>query len=219
MARLPLTFPCPALHAAALPQVSNLNDMLQRLEQGQKQLLALAGNERARRLNHRSVNSPGHAVLQRLRRESEATAGSPALGDLPSQGGPQGIFPADTQALSKVGVVRPCRLAQRWQARRIPLHTHTTSPLQLKNPQINALERFYDVQFQGDSGGCCFAGVGAAVQRIGGKRRKCNHLVAAAPSLPRVPTVPLFPTTTTLPTCGGAVEDRRKTFQDFICHD
>ena len=65
---------------------------------------------------------------------------------------------------------------------------------------------------------CSCARLGAAVQGVGGMRRKCaviwwqsslHWLVSSASPLTRPPTAP--------PTC-GAEDSRRKSFQDYVCH-
>lgn len=125
--RFPLPPPTAAAHlprflslfAAALPNIVNENNVLQRMEQRlgrveqrlgrieQGQLVSRR-NERARRLNRRAVSTVGNAALQPLRREEEAAAGGAyQLGALPTA---DIQFPEDTDALRAVGVVRPCRL-------------------------------------------------------------------------------------------------------------
>lgn len=132
--RFPLPPPTAAAHlprflslfAAALPNIVNENNVLQRMEQQlgrmEQQLgrveqrlgrieqgqLVSRHNERARRLNRRAVSTVGNAALQPLRREEEAAAGGAyQLGALPTA---DIQFPEDTDALRAVGVVRPCRL-------------------------------------------------------------------------------------------------------------
>jgi hypothetical protein len=119
--------------AATLPNVVNVNELLQRLTeqvealvegqqamaQGLQQLAVRMDNERIRRFNRRNVSSQGHrAPLQPLHREQAAAGGGHALGALP----PHGVFPADTDALG-----------------------------QLTAAQINELEEFYGQQFVGAS--------------------------------------------------------------------
>ncbi|PRW58162.1 F-box only 22-like isoform B [Chlorella sorokiniana] len=119
--------------AATLPNVVNVNELLQRLTeqvealvegqqalaQGLQQLAVRMDNERIRRFNRRNVSSQGHrAPLQPLHREQAAAGGGHALGALP----PHGVFPADRDALG-----------------------------QLTAAQINELEEFYGQQFVGAS--------------------------------------------------------------------